>query len=483
MPKKCTNPQSYTELAGTDERRRVLLAIQAGDGAVRIMFHLWGSVLPDVLLSFDFWSCLILYLCARVLLAFEFMSVSDIGEFRGLHTMGVLLAFMMNFYVNTSIARLFQINAESMSLVSVINSLAALLRGMLWATEAQRDSTRRIVDYLCASHTFGYIGLGDGVYTTENLWAGINGEFALLTPSEVDLVMTHRDAGGSRYRECLNWAMFELHNAVKDGIIPPPIANGIYNYICSFQDSMQAIFDFKYQPIPFASEHLLVLFMKVYLPLQTFEMAHTAQILRDDGADNAGAILIEIFGLILAILANAGFQGLFLVGGFIENPFGGDLPDFRVRSFCRMAIRESRQVLCCGDPRTGTKPMSNEQAIWRRCQTKLLKMEPDANQQFANMRRSDYGVRYMMERVKSFEDPCRSVAHSSQSDPSVDDDHEPACPPRVMRHSASSHFQEHNLDVPVFPVADDILRTTAESGEEESCQLFATLFNMGECLQ
>lgn len=439
-----TGELSYEQLTKIDEVRKTLLGTQAGDGAWHILRLTSGSVLPEVVMSGTFWFSVVLYVITRFLASFQVFTAADLGEFRGLGTMGVLFAFLINFYVNTSINRLFDTNAQAMKLIARINNMALLLRSMLWSSPEERDSTRRILDYMCAAHTFGHIGHSAGTYTTHNLWKGVQAEFGLLTPVEEQLALCHREFGGSRYRECMCWCVAEVNDAVKKGIIPPPIASGVYGKLVDFMEAMQSIFDFKFQPIPFASEHLLVLFMQLYLPIQTVEMAMQAQILIDDNSEIARTVIIEVFGCLLAVLANVGFQGLFHVGGFIENPYGDDLTDSRVVHFCRMAVRESRGVLSATDPRTAARPGTAEREAMEgfRSDLALLGDEKDLVKTL--------GYRYLEERLKYM----RKLQAGEQTvtdflSDAMFDDHDdlrevPKIPPnipqgvRLERHASSS---------------------------------------------
>ena len=64
----------------------------------------------------------------RVLLVFGWMDAVDLGKFKWLHTMGFVLALVLNFYVNMSVARFFETNKDAMNLVRTINDIAQFMR-------------------------------------------------------------------------------------------------------------------------------------------------------------------------------------------------------------------------------------------------------------------------------------------------------------------------------------------------------------------
>ena len=167
---------------------------------------------------------------------------------------------------------------------------------MLWSTLEEKDSTRRILDYMCAAHTFGHIGHSAGIYTTHNLWKGVLAEFGLLTPVEEQLAQCQRELRGSHNGECMSWCVAKVNYPVKKGNIPPPIASCVYGKMVDFMEAMQSIFDFKFQPIQFTWEHLVVLIMQLYRPIQTVVMATQAQILNDDNSEVARKVIIEVQG-------------------------------------------------------------------------------------------------------------------------------------------------------------------------------------------
>jgi len=313
-------------------------------------------VMPYVIFSIDFWLSVTIYCLGRLSLTQGWFEPTALGDFRGLGTMGFVLALMLSFYVNTSVTRLFETNRDAMNLVREINDLALALHGYLWDTEEQREIARRCLDYICSAHCFAYTGFAEE-YTTENLWEGFNEEYGLLTDREDEFIKTHREVGGSRMRECIAWTMEELHLAVAKGFIPPPIANGINQIVAEFNDHAQSLFDFRYLPIPFVSEHLLVFFLHLYLPVQTFEMSVQTEVLKQKSDDYTSKVVVEVFGALLALLANIGFQGLFAVGSFLEQPYGNKICHSRVSSFCRIAVKESRKTYAAGDPRTDLPPL------------------------------------------------------------------------------------------------------------------------------
>jgi len=216
---------------------------------------------------------------------------------------------------------------------------------------------------LNAAHAFGYIGFSSGYYTTDNLWKGFNAEFGILTPEEESMITaTSQPSGGLRYREAVQWAMNELCRVQDKGWVPPPVLGGIYAKVIDFSNTMASLHDFKKQPIPFISEHMLVLIIQVYLPLQTFEMAMTTHIILNDEKDysHTGQFLIEVFGFLLAILANLCIQGLYWVGAYLEDPFGDNVSDQSLTHFCRMGVHETRRILSSGCPADGLKPLELE---------------------------------------------------------------------------------------------------------------------------
>jgi len=253
---------------------------------------------------------------------------------------------------------MFETNKDAMELIRGVNDLALALRGYLWDTPEQQDIARRCVDYMCAAHVFAYTGF-TVEYTTENLWTGFNEEFGVLTTKEDDYISRHREKGGTRMKECTAWVMRELHRAVKKGFLPPPVASGFNKLVNNFNDHVQSLFDFRYMPIPFVSEHLLVFLLHIYLPIQTFEMAVQTELLKQRSKNMTALMIIEVIGCLLAILANMGFQGLFTVGAILEQPYGHRINHSRVSSFCRIAAQNARKTLSSGSPRNKLAPLED----------------------------------------------------------------------------------------------------------------------------
>ena len=79
-------------------------------------------------------------------------------------------------------------------------------------------------------------------------------------------------------------------------------------------EATQSIFDFKFQPIQFTWEHLVVLIMQLFRPIQTVEMATQAQILNDDNSVIARTVIIEVQGSVsIGFLFDAIFIQAFLL--------------------------------------------------------------------------------------------------------------------------------------------------------------------------
>jgi len=382
--------RDYRKLRALDLQRKRLLHTQACDGTWHMLGQVSGSVLYDVICSMDMLASVVIYAGTRTLLYLDFLGPIELGDFRGLSTMGVLLSFMITFYTNTCINRMFQTNRDAMRLIARINNIAVGLRGMLSKTEEQAELTQRCLDYLCAAQAWAYIGVSPQTYDPENLWRGFNAEFGVLTPYEEELLDLHKWRGGSRYRECLAWVMMQFDKAVAGGFIAPPIASALHKSLADFQDACQALFDFRYMPIPFVSEHLLVLFMHIYLPIQTFEMALQTEVLQAETVDSGAngqvgrtvveKVVIESFGLLLAFLANFAFQGLFHVGASLEEPYNGTLSAARVSDFCKIAVVESRRILVAASPgEPGMTPKEKHEEEIIQCWETLEASEIDIN--------------------------------------------------------------------------------------------------------
>jgi len=201
----------------------------------------------------------------------------------------------------------------------------------------------RLLRYLNAAHVAGYVGLSD-TYTYNNFFATSNKAKGLLTRSERKRMESiNMNKGGSCYRELISWAIAEVREAQKNGLIDDQMAYQYRELIMKLRGCIGTLYDFDDQPIQFFYKHFVCLLSFLYLPLFTLEVALSTGHTKD-------LELYNIFFYESVAATTVFFQAIFVIGlrilaDRLAYPYGTDPQDLSVLHYVNFTWVMSRRML------------------------------------------------------------------------------------------------------------------------------------------
>ena len=334
----------YKKLQKVELRRRRLLR-KTEDPAWKVVFNWHGTIYPIVFSDALIWISLGLFLILRITARRDdyvreklqetfTMRTSDgkTEKVDELKSVASFLGFFLVFYCVQNNTRYMAQYDHAMKAKGAIFAIASLARAKL-----NRSSGLKIVRYLNASYAAAFVGLSDA-YTFKTYFLEVNRTFILLTSEEVGRIRDcDMEAGGSAYRELLQWVQVEIAKIHEDKRIDDQTARLMHNYVIDVQSHLSALFNYKDQPLIFFYIHLVVFITVLYLPLNSIEIASRMS------ADSHW--ISDVLGAFLVCLNNMFVSGLRELGKKLSDPFGLDYEDLSVMHYVAFTWRESARIL------------------------------------------------------------------------------------------------------------------------------------------
>ncbi len=322
---------SHDELLAIETRRRDLL--KKSKLAKHTYFQLWGTVLPRVWTSWEWWTTVAVYLMARLLLTYKVVDDSTLLliDSRYLSVIGGFISFLLVFYNNQTYARFTTQYDQSMRMEGRIFNACYMAKDTMPPAMAWQ-----FIRYLNGAHFLGYIGLST-CYERTNTFAPINEKLRLFSSLEVKrLDEINVDSGGGCYREVLGWEMTILHLAKQQKYLDGFEYQAIVSETLQLRGAIGALYDFEDQPIPFIYVHLIHFMTFLYLLYFSYFVGTSV------GIDNqyrmiVGIIAVLIFGTILL--------GMLQIGRLLSLPYGDDLSDLSVLHYINFTWTSCRRIL------------------------------------------------------------------------------------------------------------------------------------------
>jgi len=293
-----------------------------------------GGITRSVFFDATNLMCLVIFVVTVALLEFDLVDLPEMSS-EYLEPVGSFLTFFVIFYSNQCYGRWCAQYDLAMSAEGRILNGAMLLGSYLGPGSAYAT---QIVRYLNTAHVACYCGLS-GMYDVDffNL---IVEEHKLLTPEEQQALLglnvngSHATGGptGKAHTEALNWALTSLRYAQEAHGLTSLQAHDVEQLITGLRGLFAGLHDFDANPIPATYSHMSVCFLRVYLPLSAYEVAHSYH---DQWYFAGVAVLLHNFCLI----------GLLSIAKQLATPFGGDLYDFDVYTWVNSIVTGSKNIL------------------------------------------------------------------------------------------------------------------------------------------
>jgi len=233
------NSHEYTwdELVAIEERRRKILK-RVEESRWGILSHWDGTVLNILFKDTLFYVTVLIYIGMRIWARLGIPDyVADIGS-GDIGIIGGFLSFFLVFYVNQSNSRYIGLYDKSMACKGRIFDTATIV-----VVTLPKEVATRIVRYMNASHVAGYTGLSK-TYPASSFFSQLNKNFGLLTEAELSRLQDiDLDKGGSCMRECIAWAMNDIQDQYRKGIIDAELANQLRDQLLQLRASFGSLFN------------------------------------------------------------------------------------------------------------------------------------------------------------------------------------------------------------------------------------------------
>lgn len=262
----------------------------------------------------------------------------DLGD-TDLDVIGGFLSFFLVIYVNQSNLRFNEMYKLSMACSGKIFDVAQLVSDTL-----PKANALRIVRYLNAAHTAGYVGLTK-TYSKDEFFNYLNRAHCFLSPHDLNRISElHMDHGPDVCHEILQWCIMDLTAARKAGHLDAREAGTLKDKVLQFRGHMGSLYDYCDQPIHFFYIHFLVLLATCYLPLFAIDSAYNA------GSGDDIHIAADILNGLIVILQSVFVIGLRLLGQKMVDPYGDDMEDLSVLHYIKETWQKSNRILAAQHP-------------------------------------------------------------------------------------------------------------------------------------
>mmetsp|Transcript_14557 Transcript_14557/g.22215 ORF Transcript_14557/g.22215 Transcript_14557/m.22215 type:complete len:379 (-) Transcript_14557:223-1359(-) len=317
---------TWEKLQELEEKRREILG-RAELPFWRILLSWNGTCLRALFLDWLIWLPIGIYVTVRIL-ARKFELVDILAD-SNIDILGGFLSFFLVLFVNQTNGRFFEMYTMAKGVTGKMVEVASTA-----VTKFSPAAAARLVRYMNAAHTVGYVGL-DGPYSKEHFFNHINQEYNLLTKSEMEII-GRRGWNFDGFLELMTWCQYDIRKAQKAGMIDSGEARELNGLLLGMKSNMKGIYNYCDQPVHFFYIHFLCLLSALYLPL--FALENALSVSNDHWSS-------ELTTATIVILQSTFVIGLRLLGQKMVDPFGDDLEDLSVLSYVVGTIKDCRLIL------------------------------------------------------------------------------------------------------------------------------------------
>ena len=358
-----SNKLTFNQLKRAEKHRRELLQRSKMFSREHLYLQIWGTVIPAVIKSGEFWFSLFIFIIIRIFIIHNVTTIQEISiDSKLVASIGGFISFMLVFYNNQVYGRYAAQYDNSMKIESKIINLTYFARDNLqMIAKCQMTSTTPItptsstniptpfdskgvamvwqfVRYLNGAHILGYVGLSD-TYEYDNLFKPFNKQYNIFTSNELQRLYDMNsidESHGVCYREVLGWATSILQEAHRSGQLVAVVYNNMMNELLQLRGHISTLYEYEDQPIPFVYVHLIYFLVLFYLPLFSFFVATSF-----DGLHKYG----NFPGFLVVFLNSLFTIGLLEIGRFMSEPYGSDHCDLSVMFYLSSTWRNCRKIL------------------------------------------------------------------------------------------------------------------------------------------
>ena len=345
---------TFDQLTRVENRRRSILR-RSEEPFYSVLCHWDGTCLRILILDPLIWLTVTLYVLIRVKCHIglpDYMQDADLSS-SNISVIGGFLSFFLVFFVVSSNKNFHEQYNLCMKAKGKIFEVASIAQAFL-----PREIGLRLVRRMNAAQVAGYIGLSN-TYTETNLFAEINKSFKLLSDEEMKRVVgLNMNAGGSAFREIIAWCQHDVAAALKEEAIDNRLASQLRDKLLDLQSAFGGLYNHADQPISFFYVHFICLLSALYLPLFAVSTAFGV------GVGDVFWTADVINGLVVALQAIF-VVGLRQLGQNMADPFGDDLEDLSVLTYCKFTWTMRNRIMAARVPSPPTSSSAFEEDLVR----------------------------------------------------------------------------------------------------------------------
>ena len=343
---------TYEDLREMDKKRKSLLKLARSTSAIDTLVQLATlprTVLPRLAKKPLIWAMILTFGAGAAIARLSVLSEELLEEALLLDGVvrdsGTMVTFMVVFYVGYCYTRSNEQFADVQKIMHAINDACLAAR----ATFDDPDEVHRLWRYLNLLHVCAYCALTESLTQSNffeplvkkyELWGmGAQGEEERAAVGRVNL-----DENGSRACAMFEVWAFEVikgearRSARGDGNLNPPVQARLQSEINMVGQSVQKLFGYRYQVMPFIYTHLVSLACFIYLLASAFLSGVTFT----PAASTTFGLAFPLIFVLSKIIATF---GLIEVGETILDPFGDDPEDFALLHFVEVTICSSHEAI------------------------------------------------------------------------------------------------------------------------------------------
>ena len=329
-----------------DKRRKALLALARNTSAINTLWKLHlmpRTVIPKIFKKPMIWALLSTFVLGAMLQRFGAFTAQQLGEAEALMDMGGLgttVAFMTVFYTGYCYTRSQNQFDDIQTMMHAINNVCIVAR----TSFGDDFEIRRLWRYLNLLHAAAYCGITASA-TQSNFFDPLRMKYGLegegYNRDEEEKLIKALDIDGNGMRVCslyLVWSFEVVQGEAVRGSIGEATQTYLQGEIAKIGVSIQRLYAYRYQVMPFVYTHLVSFACFIYLGCSGFLSGFQF------GPESSWTFGLGVPAAFYAIKIFTTF-GLFEVGEVILDPFGDDPEDFALLHFVESTVCASWECI------------------------------------------------------------------------------------------------------------------------------------------
>jgi predicted membrane chloride channel (bestrophin family) len=337
---------SFNELTKI-EADRDQVRVRAYEKGLSLLFHWKGTIIRQVLLSYEIWLSLGVYAAVKYLLETDKLAATDV-PLSYLGIVGGFISFLLVFFIKECYGRYMD---QFSRLASVCGRVFDV--GCMGSACMPKPRIQCLLRYMCVTMMVGVTAMSD-TYNTGNLLFPVIDQYKLLSEEEKEFLQSLDvdNNGGVAFKAMCLWCMRVISEARKANEISDMEKSNFDNQILRFRATFGDLFDYREVTVPFIYVNWVQIMNIIYCPLFAGAVA-----ISSNGLD------AEEVGILVVVLNNLFINGLYMLARIFQDPFGSDMEDLSVVDCVLGCVKASYNFINAPNPGDVADQEENELLI------------------------------------------------------------------------------------------------------------------------